>query len=107
MSSYLRRIGYDAEEIPFIPISGLQGDNIIEHSNNLPWYKGPTLLEALDQLKVPKRPTEKPLRIPILNVFKIGGIGTVVQGRVETGVLLPNTKVTIAPYQLEGMVNTI
>jgi elongation factor 1-alpha len=38
---------------------------MIEKSNNLPWYKGPTLIEALDNVVPPKRPNDKPLRIPL------------------------------------------
>lgn len=70
-----------------MPISGFQGDNMIERSTNLPWYKGPTLLEALDAIEPPKRPSDKPLRLPLQDVYKIGGIGTVPVGRVETGVI--------------------
>lgn len=60
---------------------------MIERSTNLPWYKGPTLLEALDLIEPPKRPSDKPLRLPLQDVYKIGGIGTVPVGRVETGVI--------------------
>jgi elongation factor 1-alpha len=67
----LKSIGYKIENIPFIPMSGWKGDNIKELSANMPWYKGPTLLEALDSLKPPKRPTHKPLRIPIQDAYKI------------------------------------
>ncbi|CAA3030362.1 elongation factor 1-alpha [Olea europaea subsp. europaea] len=62
---------------------------MIERSTNLDWYKGPTLLEALDQIQEPKRPSDKPLRLPLHDVYKIGGIGTVPIGHVETGVLKP------------------
>lgn len=68
-----------------MPISGWNGDNMIESSTNMPWYTGPTLLGALDNITPPKRPTEKPLRLPLQDVYKIGGIGTVPVGRVETG----------------------
>ena len=71
--------------MPFIPISGWTGDNMVERSENMKWYKGPTLLEALDALKAPKRATDKPLRLPLQDVYKISGIGTVPVGRVETG----------------------
>lgn len=70
-----------------MPISGFQGDNMIERSTNMDWYKGPILLEALDLIEPPKRPTDKPLRLPLQDVYKIGGIGTVPVGRVETGVI--------------------
>ncbi|KAK8574576.1 hypothetical protein V6N12_062266 [Hibiscus sabdariffa] len=89
VSSYLKKVGYNPEKIPFVPISGFEGDNMIERSTNLDWYKGPTLLEALDQINEPKRPSDKPLRLPLQDVYKIGGIGTVPVGRVETGVLKP------------------
>jgi len=62
---YLDSIGFKKGTVPFIPISGWKGDNIIDKSPNLPWYEGPTLIEALDALKSPKRPIKKPLRIPI------------------------------------------
>ncbi|KAL0376936.1 UNVERIFIED_CONTAM: Elongation factor 1-alpha [Sesamum calycinum] len=87
VSSYLKKVGYNPDKIPFVPISGFEGDNMIERSTNLDWYKGPTLLEALDMIQEPKRPSDKPLRLPLQDVYKIGGIGTVPVGRVETGVL--------------------
>jgi elongation factor 1-alpha len=87
LSLYLKKVGYNPEKMEFIPISGWVGDNMIEKSDNMQWYKGPYLLEALDNLNPPKRPTEKPLRLPLQDVYKIGGIGTVPVGRVETGVL--------------------
>ncbi|GJN03300.1 hypothetical protein PR202_ga20730 [Eleusine coracana subsp. coracana] len=64
VSSYLKKVGYNPDKIPFVTISGFEGDNMIERSTNLDWYKGPTLLEALDQINEPKRPLDKPLRLP-------------------------------------------
>lgn len=75
-------MGYKVDPIPFIPISGLKGSNIIEKSVNTPWYEGLTLIEALNNLEVPKRLTDQELRIPILDVFKISSIGIVALGRV-------------------------
>ncbi|KAG2401768.1 Elongation factor [Vigna angularis] len=82
-------------------------DNMIERSTNLDWYKGPTLLEALDQINEPKRPSDKPLRLPLQDVYKIGGIGTVPVGRVETGVLKPGMVVTFAPTGLTTEVKSV
>jgi len=65
VSAYLKKVGYNPEKVPFIPISGWNGDNMIDRSSNTTWYKGPTLLEALDAIIAPKRPTEKPLRLPL------------------------------------------
>ncbi|KAI7731656.1 LOW QUALITY PROTEIN: hypothetical protein M8C21_009524, partial [Ambrosia artemisiifolia] len=72
VSSYLKRVGYNLDKIPFVSISGFEGDNMIERSTNLNWYKGPTFLEALDQINEPKRPSDKPLRLPLQDVYKIG-----------------------------------
>jgi len=107
VSSFVKKIGYNPEKIPFVPISGWNGDNMLEKSPNLPWYKGPTLLEALDAVQEPKRPTEKPLRIPLQDVYKIGGIGTVPVGRVETGILKPGMNVTFSPANLTTEVKSV
>jgi elongation factor 1-alpha len=107
VSAYLKKVGYNPEKIPFIPISGWHGDNMIDRSSNLPWYKGPTMLEALDDIKPPKRPMDKPLRIPLQDVYKIGGIGTVPVGRVETGILKPGAVVTFAPNNITTEVKSI
>jgi len=107
VSSYLKKVGYDPTKVPFIPISGWNGDNMLEKSPNLPWYKGPTLLEGLDMVTEPKRPFEKPLRIPLQDVYKIGGIGTVPVGRVETGILKPGQVVTFAPVGVTTEVKSV
>jgi len=107
VSSFVKKIGYNPEKIPFVPISGWHGDNMLEKSANLPWYKGVTLLEALDGVSEPKRPTEKPLRVPLQDVYKIGGIGTVPVGRVETGILKPGMNVTFSPAGLTTEVKSV
>ena len=100
VSNYLKKVGYKPANIPFIPISGWVGDNMVESGNNMKWYKGPTLLEALDNIKPPKRPVDKPLRLPLQDVYKIGGVGTVPVGRVETGVLKPGMAIKFAPSDI-------
>ncbi|KAK9154119.1 hypothetical protein Sjap_001599 [Stephania japonica] len=102
-----KKVGYNPDKVPFVPISGFEGDNMIERSTNLDWYKGPTLLDALDQINEPKRPSDKPLRLPLQDVYKIGGIGTVPVGRVETGVLKPGMVVTFAPSGLTTEVKSV
>ncbi|KAL7719203.1 Elongation factor 1-alpha [Entamoeba marina] len=97
ISNFLKKTGYNPAKIPFVPISGFCGDNMIEKSTNMPWYKGPTLLESLDGLTEPVRPVDKPLRLPLQDVYKISGIGTVPVGRVETGVLKPGMMIQFAP----------
>jgi len=107
LSGYLKKVGYNIEKVRFVPISGWAGDNMIEKSDNMNWYKGPTLLEALDLLDPPVRPVEKPLRLPLQDVYKIGGIGTVPVGRVETGVMKPGDVVTFAPANVSTEVKSI
>jgi len=107
MSGYLKKIGYNPAKIPFIPYSGFLGDNMLEKSTNMPWYKGLSVFDTLDNLEVPKRPIDKPLRLPIQDVFKIGGIGTVPVGRVETGILTPGQVVTIAPAMITTEVKSV
>ena len=89
VSRMLRMVGFKIEKINFIPVSGWTGDNLIKKSDKMPWYTGPTLIEALDLLEVPAKPTNKPLRVPIQDIYSITGIGTVPVGRVETGILKP------------------
>jgi len=73
----------------------------------MPWYKGPTLLDALDNVNAPKRPTDKPLRLPLQDVYKIGGIGTVPVGRVETGIIKPGMTCCFAPSGLTTEVKSV
>jgi len=107
LTTYLKKVGYKVDTMPFIPISGWEGDNMLEPSSNMPWYKGPTLLAALDNLNPPKRPSEKPLRLPLQDVYKIGGIGTVPVGRVETGVLKAGMVVTFGPLGVTTEVKSV
>ncbi len=107
LSKFLKSIGYDPSKIPFIPVSAWTGDNLIERSPNMPWYNGPTLIEALDMLQPPAKPVDKPLRIPIQDVYSIAGVGTVPVGRVETGVLKVGDKVVFMPPGVVGEVRSI
>merc|ERR1719364_157869 len=104
---YLAKVGFKPKKIKYIPISGFEGDNMVDKSKNMPWYKGPFLLEALDKIKPPKRPVDKPLRLPLQDVYKIGGIGTVPVGRVETGSLKPGMVVTFGPVNTTTEVKSV
>ncbi|MCS7118094.1 MAG: translation elongation factor EF-1 subunit alpha [Thaumarchaeota archaeon] len=107
VSSLMRQIGIDPTKITFIPVSGWTGDNLVERSKNMPWYNGPTFLEALDSFQEPPKPVDKPLRIPIQAVYSIKGVGTVPVGRVETGVLKPGDQVVIMPGGIRAEVKSI
>lgn len=118
-SNFVKKVGYNPKNIAFVPISGWNGDNMIEPSTNCPWYKGweretkngtakgKTILEAIDSMEPPSRPVDKPLRLPLQDVYKIGGIGTVPVGRVETGVIKPGMVVTFAPAGVTTEVKSV
>jgi elongation factor 1-alpha len=103
----LKMVGYNTSKVNFIPISAWKGDNLVKKSDNMPWYKGTTLAEALDQFTAPEKPIGKPLRIPIQDVYSITGVGTVPVGRVETGVIKANQKVIVMPAGVSGEVKSI
>lgn len=103
----LKMVGYKVEKVNFIPVSGWTGDNLIKKSEKMPWYTGPTMMEAFDLLEVPAKPTNKPLRVPIQDVYSITGIGTVPVGRVETGILKPNTTLIFMPSNKTAEVKSI
>merc|ERR1711877_57442 len=120
VSNYVKKIGYNPKSVAFVPISGWHGDNMIEPSTNMPWYKGweketkeggkcagKTLFEALDSINPPVRPSDKPLRLPLQDVYKIGGIGTVPVGRVETGIIKAGMVVTFAPSNVTTEVESV
>ncbi|XP_072404518.1 elongation factor 1-alpha 1-like isoform X1 [Chiloscyllium punctatum] len=119
VSTYIKKIGYNPDGVPFVPISGWHGDNMLEGSSKMTWFKGwkieknkeckagCTLLEALDCIQPPERPLSKPLRLPLQDVYKIGGIGTVPVGRVETGILKPGMVVHFAPASIITEVKSV
>jgi len=123
VSSYIKKIGYNPDTVAYVPISGWHGDNMLEPSANMGWYKGwtkkeggkkdtkevtgKTLLQALDSINPPQRPTDKPLRLPLQDVYKIGGIGTVPVGRVETGEIKPGMIVMFAPVNVTTEVKSV
>merc|ERR1712013_255056 len=129
VSNYLKKIGYKVINIPFMPISGFHGDNMVhwdpnsgepQPPNNMKWFTGTTtgddkkkskvlktLTDCLDNVAEPTRPTNKPLRLPLQDVYKIGGIGTVPVGRVETGIIKPAMVVTFGPTGLTTEVKSV
>lgn len=107
VAQLLKEIGYKVDKIHFVPVSAWTGDNLVKKSEKMPWYDGPTLMEALDQFEVPPKPIDKPLRIPIQDVYSITGVGTVPVGRVETGVLKVGDTVVFEPAGVKGEVKSI
>jgi elongation factor 1-alpha len=118
-STFIKKVGYNPKAVAFVPISGWHGDNMLEESINMPWYKGwtkeikggsvkgKTLLDAIDAIEPPTRPSDKPLRLPLQDVYKIGGIGTVPVGRVETGIIKAGMVVAFAPSNVTTEVKSV
>jgi elongation factor 1-alpha len=107
LSDLIKMVGYKPDETLFIPISALGGANIKVLSPEMPWYKGLALIPALDTFKEPAKPTDKPLRLPIQDVYSISGIGTVPVGRVETGIMKKGMKVSFMPANKDGEIKSI
>lgn len=111
VSALLKQAGYNPDKITFIAASGFKGDNIAKKSTNMPWYKGPTVMEQFDLFQPPQKPTNLPLRMPIQDVYEIKGAGTVPVGKIETGVMKLGQKVIVLPARsgkgIEGDVRTI
>jgi len=115
MANVLTRVGWKKEfvdkSVPFLPISGWKGDNLITKSPNMSWWNGVeievpgkgkkiiiTLLDALEEMVVPpERAPNKPMRTPISGVYKIKGAGDVLTGRVEQGIVKPGDEVVFLP----------
>ena len=103
----VKQCGYKPDNVPFIPVSGWKGDNLVKKSENLSWYSGKTLLEAFDDFTVPEKPVGKPLRLPVQDVYSITGVGTVPVGRVETGTMKANDKIIVMPSGATGEIKSI
>jgi elongation factor 1-alpha len=107
VTELLKQVQFNPDDAKFIPISAFEGDNVADDSENTPWYDGPNLLEALNDLPAPSPPTDADLRLPIQDVYTISGIGTVPVGRVETGMLNTGDNVSFQPSDVSGEVKTI
>merc|ERR1712045_653720 len=119
VETYVKKVGYQPKAVAFVPISGWHGDNMIEPSDNMKWYKGWSTeradgkktgsppQQAIDNIAPPVRPDDKPLRLPLQDVYKIGGIGTVPVGRVETGKIKAGMIVSFAPANVTTEVKSV
>jgi len=107
VSKFMRSYGFNMNKVKFVPVVAPTGDNVTHKSENMKWYTGLTLEEYLDQLELPPKPVDKPLRIPIQEVYSISGVGTVPVGRVESGVLKVGDKVVFMPAGKVGEVRSI
>ncbi len=107
VTKFMRSYGFNMNKVKFVPVVAPSGENITHRSENMKWYNGPILEDYLDQLEIPPKPVDKPLRIPIQDVYSISGVGTVPVGRIESGVLKVGDKVVFMPAGKVGEVRSI
>ena len=117
MTKMIQSAGFKPKQVPFIPYSGFQGENLIDPTDKMPWYKGwsanvtktevvngMTIYDALEKLaRPPKRNHEGALRIPINGIYKIKGVGDVITGRIEQGTLNAGETISICPRELNNL----
>jgi elongation factor 1-alpha len=117
MTKMIQQAGFKPRRVPFIPYSGFHGENLINETDKMPWYKGwnaniskdevvegKTLYDALEKLaRPPNRAVSKLVRVPINGVYQIKGVGDVITGRVEQGIIRPNDVVGVVPRKLSGL----
>ena len=106
VSDLLKQVGFDLAKTPILPVSGWKGDNLID-KGNLTWSKDPTIFEALDSFEIEAPPIDKPLRLPLQDVYSITGVGTVPVGRVETGTFKVGETISINPGNHTAEVKSI
>src|SRR4051812_32549973 len=102
--AYLRGLGVTPASI--IPISAREGDNMVEHSAAMPWYQGPTVLQALDAFSYRELPTERPLRMPVQDVYKFDQ-RRIIAGRIESGTLEVGDQVVFSPSNKTAVIRSI
>jgi peptide chain release factor subunit 3 len=107
LNPFLLECGYLPEDVLYVPISGLTGDNMVDELKTTvcSWYKGPTLMQVLDQVELPYRNEKAPLRIPVFDRMKDRGI--VCFGKVEAGTLEMGQKLTLMPNGYPAQVTYI
>ena len=89
-------VGFKEENLTFMPISGLNGDNIKEKKKSPDWVTGPTLLDFFDNLDIAQRKEGGPLRMPMLDGYRDDGKVTAI-GKIEQGCAKPGMKCVIQP----------
>jgi len=97
----------NVDKIPFIPISGLVGDNLVTESDKMTWYKGPTLKEAISKISVPDDLTGKDLRLVVYDAYQEPGIGLLGYGRIISGKVKLNDRIIVAPSIRKATVKTM
>jgi bifunctional enzyme CysN/CysC len=107
-SAFLEQVGIRPS--CFIPVSGRGGDNIADRSGNLPWYTGPTVLDALDTFRSEPAPVEQPFRMPVQDVYKFtkqGDDRRIVAGTIDSGTVRVGDDVIFYPSGKKSRIKSL
>jgi bifunctional enzyme CysN/CysC len=97
---------YDIRPLAFVPMSAKHGHNIVKPTEKMPWYSGDSLLGALDQLRQPPAPIEKPLRFVVQDIYRFDARRLIV-GRIESGQLAVGDEIVFAPDHKVSKIKSI
>ena len=104
---FILRSGFNAKRVRFVPVSGLTGENVdTSRDKNLTWFKGPTLIEAIDNFQPAQRNINMPLRIVTTDIFAEGK-GVTCSGRIVQGKLKVGDTVIVFPLGDKAIVQNI
>lgn len=110
LKTFLKQAGYKESDVTYIPCSGLTGENLTKPAAEpqlINWYKGPYLLEVIENFKIPERAVDRPFRMSVSDLYKGTGSGVCVNGRIDTGILCVNDKVLVGPNREQAQVKSI
>lgn len=107
LEPYMKQVGWNPKGLVWIPISGLTGDNLKQSADKkvCPWYDGPPLLDVLDNIQLPDRLMSGPVKMPISEKHK--EMGTMVMGKLESGVIQVNDNLTLMPNRVDVVVDSL
>jgi bifunctional enzyme CysN/CysC len=103
-TEYLSGFGAKADFV--VPISAREGENLVKRAATMPWYEGPTLIEALDSFRPAPRPVELPLRLPVQDIYKFDD-RRIIAGRIESGRVAVGDRLLFSPSGKTAHINSI
>ncbi|MGI6033714.1 MAG: adenylyl-sulfate kinase [Coriobacteriales bacterium] len=98
---------FDVSTLQIIPVSATVGDNVASSSDNMPWYKGPYLLDYLENIEVEDEPSEHGFTLPVQRVCRPNANFRGFQGTIASGEISTGDKVTILPSKTHSTVKEI
>lgn len=107
LESFLQKLGFHSKTLQFVPVSGYGGHNVANRTADMKWYSGPSLVDTIDRLESGGKPIDKPFRMPVDAIYKLGGIGRVFAGVVLSGRIAVGNSVISQPSGSRAEVRSI